>query len=348
MDKQVFHPSQEGTPQGSVISPLLANIALHGMEEALGVVRNPKGHVRNPRAVIRYADDFVVFCQSETDAQKVFQELSGWLEQRGLRLSEEKTRIVHVTQGFDFLGCHVRQYPSRRTRTGYKLLIKPSRKSVSALKEKIRWEWKHRVGVETSSIIATLNPIIRGWANYFRSQASTRTFQCLDYWMFHRQQQYAYRRHPKKAWYWRKQKYWGKLHPYRQDNWVFGNKDTGCFLLKFTWFPIQRHVMVKGRASPDDPDLKAYWQEREARKGKQLRPGLQILAKRQGNVCPVCQQSLFNGEELHKHHVILRREGGSDELANLQVLHLYCHQQIHAKQVYNAKSKTNETDFVAQ
>ncbi len=106
--------------------------------------------------------------------------------------------------------------------------------------------------------------------------------------------------------------------------------------------------MVKGRASPDDPDLKAYWQEREARKGKQLRPGLQILAKRQGNVCPVCQQSLFNGEELHKHHVILRREGGSDELANLELLHLYCHQLVHAKQVYNAKSKTNETDFVAQ
>src|SRR5205807_100992 len=119
---------------GGVISPLLANIALHGMEEAIGVKYDSRGQLRGKRAVVRYADDFVCFCETKEDAKRVQDILAQWLKPRGLTLSPEKTRIVHLTEGFDFLGFHVRHYPAPQTaRSGWKLLIKPSKQSVQEI-----------------------------------------------------------------------------------------------------------------------------------------------------------------------------------------------------------------------
>jgi RNA-directed DNA polymerase len=125
IDQEVFHETEQGTPQGGVISPLLANIALHGMEEALGVTHNTQGRINGKRAVVRYADDFVCFCETQEDAEQVQQVLTTWLAQRGLTLSTEKTRIVHLSKGFDFLGFNIRHYQTpQTTQTGWKLLIK--------------------------------------------------------------------------------------------------------------------------------------------------------------------------------------------------------------------------------
>jgi RNA-directed DNA polymerase len=153
-----------------VISPLLLNVALHGMEAALGVKHNSQGQIAGKRAVVRYADDFVVFCESQEDALRVKDEiLPGWLAERGLTLSGEKTRVVHLTEGFDFLGFNVRHYHVPRTsRTGFKLLIRPSKRSVSGLREKLREAWRGLNGHSIRAVLARLNPIIRGWANYFR------------------------------------------------------------------------------------------------------------------------------------------------------------------------------------
>lgn len=140
VDKEVFHETEEGTPQGGVISPLLANIALHGLEKALGVRFDNQGVISGHRAVVRYADDFVVFCESRADAEGIVEILKEWLGIRGLNLSEEKTRIVHLTEGFDFLGFTVRHYKVNTTRTGYKLLITPSKDAEKAIRAKIRAE----------------------------------------------------------------------------------------------------------------------------------------------------------------------------------------------------------------
>jgi RNA-directed DNA polymerase len=127
-----FHATEQGTPQGGVASPLLANIALHGMEKAIGVTYDYQGKLRGKRAVVRYADDFVCFCETREDAEQVQQILVEWLAERGLTLSEEKTRIVHLTEGFDFLGFNVRHYPAPQTsHTGWKLLIKREPKNQS-------------------------------------------------------------------------------------------------------------------------------------------------------------------------------------------------------------------------
>jgi RNA-directed DNA polymerase len=331
VDKNVFYDTETGPPQGGVISPLLANIALHGMEEALGIAYDKQGKIRGPRAVVRYADDFVVCCESKEDAEQVVKTLEGWLRKRGLILSEEKTRIVHIIEGFNFLGFNVRQYRSPQTRkAGTKLLIKPSKESVKAIREKLRQEWLHMVGSNADAVIGRLNPIIRGWANYFRIGVAKQIFRTLDHWMFQRERRYASRSHPLKPWYWKNNRYWGRRNPHRKDKWVFGDKRSGKYLLRFAWFAIERHTLVKGTNSPDDPNLKRYWEKRNATQVKNLVPREQRIAKKQNCQCGVCGESLFNGEELHTHHVIPRGKGGGDEHSNLELVHLYCHQQIHS------------------
>jgi RNA-directed DNA polymerase len=187
MEQGVFHETDSGTPQGGVVSPLLANIALHGMEEAIGVKYDSRGQSIGKRAIVRYADDFAAFCESKEDAEEVIEILKSWLQQRGLELSAQNTKIVHLSEGFDFLGFNIRHYRAEKTsKTGWKLLIKPSKESVSKIRNKLRKEWLSLRGSNVLAIIKRLNPIIRGWANYFRSGVSCEIFHSLDRWMFHR------------------------------------------------------------------------------------------------------------------------------------------------------------------
>jgi RNA-directed DNA polymerase len=332
VEEEVFHATERGTPQGGVVSPLLANIALHGMEEALGVKQSKQGHLLSQRAVVRYADDFVVFCETREDAERAQAILEEWLRERGLTFSQEKTRIVHLSEGFNFLGFNIRHYRMpKTTRTGWKLLTKPSKEAVQKCRDHLKAEWESLKGGNVPAILRRLNPMIRGWANYHRTGTAKETFSKLDTWMFRREVRYVKHTHPTKPKEWTQSRYWGRLNLDRNDHWVFGNKHTGAYLLKFSWFPIERHTLVKGRASPDNPALKDYWKERQAAKAKDLTPRKQKLAQRQHGVCPYCKESLFNEEELHVHHRQPRKQGGKDTYGNLQLVHLFCHQRIHAK-----------------
>ena len=344
MEEGVFSHTEKGTPQGGVVSPLLANIALHGMEEALAVTKTlPSGkvivteagikydkhhHNRGKRAVSRYADDFVVFCETKDDAETVVETLKEWLAKRGLELSAEKTRIVHLSEGFDFLGFTVKQYPDPRTKSGQKLLITPSRKSEQAFRDKLKSKWASLKGQPIATVLKQLNPVLRGWANYFRVGVSSRTFARLDHWMHIRERRYARRTHRNKGWPWIKRRYFGKLNLERNDKWVFGDKTRGTYLLKLSWFPIKRHTLVEGTSSPDNPALRGYFEKRRTAQAKTLSPSKQKIARKQNYRCPVCGDTLFNEEELHVHHVEPKSQGGQDTYANLQLLHLYCHQQV--------------------
>jgi RNA-directed DNA polymerase len=334
MEDGAFHDTPAGTPQGGVISPLLMNIALHGMEAALGVSSNCQGKSAGKRAVVRYADDFVVFCTSQQDAIRVKDILlPPWLAERGLSLSSEKTRIVHLTEGFDFLSYNVRHYRSPLvTRTGWKLLIKPSKKAVTAKRRELRDIWLDLKGHRVKEILYRLNPIIRGWANYHRTVVASATFARMDKWMYHRTARYVNRRHPDKPQHWKVARYWGKLNKERDDDWVFGDKHTGQYLLKFKWFEIERHQLVRGTASPDDPSLKDYWWSRRKVNMRHLSDSDMKMVEAQDYRCPICGEDLINGEELHRHHRVPRSESGSDSYSNRELVHLYCHQQIHARE----------------
>ena len=209
--------------------------------------------------MVRYADDFVCFCETKEDAEQVQEILRAWLKDRGLTLSPEKTKIVHLSEGFNFLGFNIRHYQAPLTsRTGWKVLIKPSKEAVKKMMEQVKEEWHRGKGANALAILSRLNPLIRGWANYFRIGVAQEIFRQLDRWMFYKALRYAKYTHPTKPIHWLKKKYWGRLNLDRLDSWTFGDKQTGKYLLKLSWFPIERHTLVKGTASPDDPRLKDY------------------------------------------------------------------------------------------
>ena len=182
-------------------------------------------------------------------------------------LSPEKTQIVHLTEGFNFLGFNVRHYPAPQTaRSGWKLLIKPSKQSVQEVRKTLKDLWKKAQGATIQAVLRAMNPVIRGWAHYFRIAVAKEIFGKLDRWMFYKATRYTKRRHPNKSKDWQRRKYWGRFNLDRKDYSTFGDKQTGRYLLKFSWFPIERHILVKGRASPDDPRLTDYWAKRRAAK----------------------------------------------------------------------------------
>jgi RNA-directed DNA polymerase len=326
----VFHHTNAGVPQGGIISPLLANIALHGMESALGIRYDKTGHTVGERGIVRYADDLVVFCKSQEDAIKARDTLQEFMKTRGLTLNQSKTHIVRLVDGFNFLGFNIKHYPDSTTKTGRKVLIKPSKESLQNVRQQIKQVWLDYKSCSVDFVIDKLNPMIRGIANYYRTVVSSQIFSSLDRWMFVREKRYAKRMHPKHNQQQRYQRYWGKLNLDTNDYWVFGDKRSGKHLLKFSWFKIRRHPMVKGDSSPDDPQLKAYWENRKKVKSQSLIPSHQKLAQKQGFICPVCGESLFNDEPLQKHHKIPYRHGGNESYANLELVHYYCHQQIHS------------------
>lgn len=326
MEDGVWQPTDTGTPQGGVISPLLANVALHGLDHVLGIryYKTREGYLRtySDRAWVRYADDFVVFCKTKEDAEKVVETLREWLAERGLSLSEEKTRIVHLSEGFDFLGFNVRQYQTGRTRTGTVTLIKPSKKAVNNIRKKIVEIWATAGSRPLRETILMLNAVIRGWANYYRSACSARTFSGLDHWMFQKAYSFVVKRHRAKGKRWVVARYFTRRGG---DRWVFSDPRSGVNLLKFSQTKVVRHVPVQGYSSPDDARLAAYWEQRRKGKNSMLSVKHKQLARAQNWVCPVCGQPLENGELLRIHYA--NKSGSDNDNASQQLMHLFCHQQ---------------------
>ena len=287
-----FSPTEEGTPQGGVISPVLLNVALHGMEQAAGVRYQINGTyagdtVSGSPVLIRYADDLVALCTSKVQAEQVKAGLAQWLAPRGLAFNEDKTRIVTLDQGFDFLGFTVR-------RQSGKLLIKPSKAAVRRHRERLRTEMRSLRGSNVVMVLQQLAPIVRGWATYYRTVVSSETFASLDYYLWKLTYKWAKHTHPKKPKHWITNRYFGRFNKSRQDNWVFGDRHSGAYLVKHAWTPIIRHRMVKGTSSPDDPTLTKYWADRHRRAAPPPLDKLSLrLLQEQGGSCPVCGQLLL-------------------------------------------------------
>lgn len=217
-----FAPTEEGTPQGGVISPLLLNVALHGLEEAAGVRYHSTGTdagnaVAGSPTLVRYADDLVVCCYSREQAEQVKAQLADWLAPRGLAFNEDKTRIVDLDEGFDFLGFTLRRY--RRGGRPTKLLITPSRGAVRRIRRRLADELRKLRGSNAMALIARLNPIIRGWAAYYRGVVSSKVFAGLDHHLWWLTCRWARRSHPNKPKKWIFRRYFGRFNKFRNDHW---------------------------------------------------------------------------------------------------------------------------------
>jgi len=291
-----FAPTWEGTPQGGVISPLLLNIALHGLEEAAGVRYSLSGiHAgelkRGSPALTRYADDLVVCCHSRQQAEEVKARLAGWLEPKGLAFNEAKTRIVSLSEGFDFLGFNLRRYPNG------KLLIKPGATAVKRLRERLAKEFRALRGTNVAAVLAKIVPITRGWVAFYRTVVSARVFADLTDYLWKLTYKWACWSHRNKPKHWIADRYFRKFDKFRNDRWVFGDKDTGAFLPKPSWTDIVRHTMVKGGASPDDPALAGYWAQRRRKVKPPLDSYTVRLLSRQDGRCSLCGENLLTPDQ---------------------------------------------------
>jgi RNA-directed DNA polymerase len=315
-----------------VVSPVLLNIALHGMETAAGVRYGADKHARKGSPVlIRYADDFVVHCHTRQEANEVKARLAAWLAPRGLAFNEDKTRVVTLEEGFDFLGFNARRYRS-------KLLIKPSKAAVRRVRERLRTELRSLRGSNTQAVIKRLNPIIRGWAAYYRTQVSAEIFGDLDHYLWKLTYKWAIFSHANKPTSWVFARYFGKFNKARNDRWVFGDRNSGAYLHRFAWTNIDRHQIVKHEASPDDPALADYWAWRRRKASLPINHTALRLHKDQDGRCAICRATLLPVEDRPQtpHHWetwlattrktidVIWAPGTSDK-AEPRLIHLQCH-----------------------
>ena len=275
------------------------NVVLDGMEEAAGVryitTGSNAGTARPGSPVlIRYADDALALCHSREQAEQVQARLAAWLQPRGLVFNQDKTRIVRLDDGVDFLGFSVRRYRG-------KLLIKPSKAAVKRIKARLTAEMKALRGHNAQMVLIRLNPVIRGWSAYYRHCVSSKVFDALDDHMWKLTYKWANWTHPHKGKRWIVRKYFGRFVRTRRDRWVFGDRDSGAYLLKFAWTKITRHTLIKGWASPDDPALASYWAARRRRGTPPLDPSRLRLLKRQRGSCPLCGQLLLHADREPQH-----------------------------------------------
>ena len=327
-------PTTAGAPQGGIASPLLANIALDGMERLFGA-EDARGRPVRPSlrrglnrgiGLVRYADDLVVTAPSrEVLETYVVPTLTRFLDERGLKLSETKTRIVHIDEGFDFLGFTVRRYCGV-------ILTKPQKVKVAQHLRAIRDYLSGHRQATPSQVIGELNPLIRGWANYYRHGASSRTFHSVDHHVQAKLWRWAKRRHPTKSAAWVRSRYF-------DAKWNFVDGRTR--LARHDDVPITRHSKVQGKHSPLNPDDRAYWEARQQRRlSEAMRsPMRSALLTRQDFRCAMCRVGFDPDEDLpliDEHHDIPRHCGGSDQIDNLKLVHRWCHHAHHARIGYRA------------
>ncbi|MBD2342002.1 group II intron reverse transcriptase/maturase [Calothrix sp. FACHB-156] len=336
MDNKQLFPISEGTPQGGVISPLLANVALHGMEERIKqyaeTLKGGKRDNRKALSLIRYADDFVILHENLTVVQRCKEIISEWLQGMGLELKPSKTRLAHTLKqyeqekpGFDFLGFTIQQFPVGKyhSKQGFKTIITPSKQ-----KQKVHYEHIARVieahkAAPQAALINHLNPIIRGWANYYATVVSKETYSDIDHLTYQKLSAWSKRRHPKKSGGWVSKRYWQSIDG---DNWVFATLKSGSTplrLLKHADTPIVRHVKVKGESSPYDGNL-VYWSTRMGNNPEMPKRVATLLKKQKGK-CTHCGLFFRESDVLEVDHKIPKKQGGKDIYENLQLLHRHCH-----------------------
>jgi RNA-directed DNA polymerase len=329
--------SDIGTPQGGVISPLLANVALHGMENRLmqfaDSLKGSKRDNRQSLSFVRYADDFVVLHPDRDVIVKAKSILMDWLKEVGLEISEAKTLITHTSEGFNFLGFNIRQYKvgiyasgknSHGQTLGFKTLIKPSKEKVLKHYRVIADTIERHNSAPQAALVSKLNPIIRGWANYYSTVVSKEICSKLDHLLFQRLERWCKRRHPNKNAHWVMDKYFKSVD---NRNWVFG--DQNSTLTSHAEVPIIRHIKVKGVKSPFDGDL-TYWSTRMG-KSPELPNRVAKLLKVQKGKCNHCELMFRDGDVMEVDHILPKSKGGKDTYDNLQLLHRHCHDSKTAK-----------------
>lgn len=339
MDGGELFPTAEGTPQGGVASPLLANVALHGLEGHIkAAFPKTKGRESWLPHVVRYADDFVVLHQDLAAVERTRRLAEEWLAGMGLELRPAKTRISHTLHahdgnaaGFDFLGFEVRQYATGKTRCarssrgtplGHSTIVKPSKEAQGRHQAAIKEIVGAHKAAPRAALIKRLNPVIRGWANYYRAANAAKVFKRADQLTYLKLRRWAKRRHPHKPWKWVLRKYLGLGEG---KGWIFGSAEEGAWLQKHQDARILRYVKVQGRRSPYDGDW-TYWGARMGNHPETPKRVAKLLRGQKGR-CRWCGLRFADGELLELDHKVPTAQGGADLPSNWQLIHAHCHDE---------------------
>lgn len=342
--------TERGNPQGGILSPLLANIALHGLENYLkdyvsklnikphnGSLSN-QGKLAKIKAlsVIRYADDFVVIHENLEILELCIIEIEKWLKEAGLSISEGKTKLINSGNGFLFLGfqiIHVKKINANK----YKVRIQPSKESQNKLLNKIKTVINNNKSTSSYDLIMKLRPIIIGWGNYFKYSECKSIYNKLTHSIFQKLRAWVFRRDTRTGRRAIKEKYFpsGKLYSFdnssHQDNWILnGRKKIKDNIVKETylphihWIKSKKHIKVKGNASPYEGGI--YWALRSERHNPYPIRIRRLLIK-QRQKCSICKIKFtsFDISNWEIDHIIPKSKGGSDKYENLQLIHRTCH-----------------------
>ena len=352
----IFHngevfDSDTGTPQGGVISPLLANVALTSLDnfcqDRFGYksYKIKKSYIINP--LIRYADDFIIVCKSELLAKQIKKEIAEHLISTvGLTLSTEKTKITHIKHGFNFLGFNFRKYkPKGKNRSPLKksiksefiLLIKPEKDKVKNLLKNVKEVLDRNKASTQKGIISILNPKLRGWGMYYRFVSSKSIYAKVDHEIWLKTFWWAKRRHPNKSKSWIIKKYFSGKVMNRKA--IFSDTENHLNIFTLAYIPIKRHVLINGemRVYDQNPDTIEYWRKREYTNAFKQIESVKVnkLFKRQNGICDYCNTPItmtdISKSETHVHHMKPRSFGGSMKYSNLKLLHSVCHKELHSK-----------------
>jgi len=336
MDKSALYATEDGTPQGGIISPVLANMALDGLERILRKKYPHSGRralqgKKKQGNLIRYADDFLITGLSkEVLEDDITPLVTDFLQERGRKLSEEKTSITPIEDGCDFLGPNVRQDKGH-------FLTRPSKKNVPAFLPRLRKVIKDNKQAPASWLITQRNPTIRGWANFHRHAAAKETVVHVDTAIFKALWRWARRRHPKKGKRWVADRDFGRLD---KRSWrFFGTAKDHQGQTIHTWLclasatPVTRCTKMKGDCHPYDPAWEISREERLGVKMEKTLRGrrtlLHLWKEHDGN-CAVCTHPITQVTGWHNHHIVSKTMGGTDGTENRVLIHPNCHRQVHA------------------
>jgi RNA-directed DNA polymerase len=339
VETQHWFPTTRGTPQGSIVSPTLANMVLDGLESHLDKICEIKNRSTvfrgyNPYRIhlIRYADDFIVTSSDPQYLENVVRPaIETFLNERGLTLSQEKTQITSIEQGFNFLGQNIRKYKKTEKKI---LLIQPSEKNVKSFLAKVKQTIQSNSNVRTGFLIQKLNPMIRGWALYHRHIVAKQKFVDIDHAVTMMLWKWAKRRHKgRKSIRWVKNRYFTR---HKGFDWTLFDindetKETLC-LFRAASIRIQRHVKIDSKANPYSPKDEPYFERRtDERMAAKLegRNLLSYLYHRQKKCCPVCEQRITLLSGWNTHHIVAKHLGGKNTRDNLVLLHPNCHKSVH-------------------
>lgn len=328
IETRKLFPTEQGTPQGGIVSPTLCNMVLDGLEKIL----RKKYGIKRGIHYVRYADDFVVTGRSKELLENEIRPLiANFLKERGLELSPEKTKVTSITEGFDFLGQNIRKYTCGKNRL--RLLIKPSKKNVQTFKDNIRGIFQKAGSLDQTELIHLLNPKIRGWANYHRSVVAKIIFNRIDNMLWHQTWWWSKRRHPTKGNQWIHSKYYCRIqlrnHCFSGIEMQKDGKQRRITLLKMADTPIRRHTKIRKQAHLFDPKYDEYFEIRTSQKWRQSSKRSMVasqLSTQQGR-CPCCGEKIIIDQQWRLHLLVRASQGGQYTMNNICIIHPACHKK---------------------